>query len=144
MNLNFNGKRALICGSTDGIGKATAILMADLGAEVILLARDQYKLDNTLDELSTKNSQSHSTICADFNNPEKLKEIVNKDIFSTNENGAYYFSGGWHLKAIYSVVIGFIFASSTIWNFNLMFLQSYSWIIGAFIAALVYYLLAKE
>ena len=54
MNLNLNGKRAIICGSTDGIGKATAILMADLGAEVILLARDQYKLDNTLDELSTK------------------------------------------------------------------------------------------
>ena len=67
MNLNLNGKRAIICGSTDGIGKATAILMADLGAEVILLARDQYKLDNTLDELSTKNSQRHSTICADFN-----------------------------------------------------------------------------
>ena len=72
MNLNLNGKRAIICGSTDGIGKATAILMADLGAEVILLARDQYKLDNTLNELSTKNSQSHSIICADFNNPEKF------------------------------------------------------------------------
>ena len=62
MNLNLNGKRAIICGSTDGIGKATAILMADLGAEVILLARDQHKLDNTLDELSTKNSQSLSLI----------------------------------------------------------------------------------
>lgn len=80
MNLNLNGKRAIICGSTDGIGKATAILMADLGAEVILLARDQRKLDITLDELSTKNSQSHSTICADFNNPEKLNEIVNKEL----------------------------------------------------------------
>ena len=35
----------------------------------------------------------------------KEKEIVNKDIFSTNENGAYYFSGGWHLKAIYALFV---------------------------------------
>ena len=35
MILNLNGKRALLCGSTDGIGKASAIMMADLGAEIV-------------------------------------------------------------------------------------------------------------
>ena len=51
---------------------------------------------------------------------------------------------GWHLKGVYSLIIGFIFSSSTIWNNNLMFLQSYSWVIGAFVSSFVYYLLAKK
>jgi len=71
-------------------------------------------------------------------------KLDNKDIYSLESNGIYYYSGGWHIKAIYSVILGFIFSASTIWNTNLMFLQSFSWIIGAFVAALTYYLLAKE
>ena len=72
------------------------------------------------------------------------EKINNKDIYSLENNGVYYYSGGWHIKAIYSVILGFIFSASTIWNANLMFLQSFSWIIGAFVAALTYYLLAKK
>ena len=67
-----------------------------------------------------------------------------KDIHSISSESLFYFSKGWHLKGIYSVIIGFIFASSTIWNFNLMFLQSYAWIIGALVSGLVYYLLARR
>ena len=74
----------------------------------------------------------------------KKSNLNNKDICSLEKNGSYYYSGGWHLKAVYSLVLGFIFSASTIWNSNLMFLQSYSWIIGAFITAFVYYLLAKD
>ena len=74
----------------------------------------------------------------------KKNKFNNKDIYSLDKNGIYYYSGGWHLKAVYSLILGFIFSASTIWNSNLMFLQSYSWIIGAFIAAIVYYLLAKD
>ena len=48
------------------------------------------------------------------------------------------------LKEFTALALGFIFSASSIWNTNLIFLQSYSWIIGAFIAALTYYLLAKE
>ena len=74
----------------------------------------------------------------------KKKDLVNKDIYSLEKNGTYYYSGGWHLKGIYSLILGFVFSSSTIWNSNLMFLQSYSWIIGAFVAGFVYYLLARK
>ncbi len=74
----------------------------------------------------------------------KKGRINNKDIYSLENSGIYYYSGGWHIKAVYSVILGFIFSASTIWNVNLMFLQSFSWIIGALIAALTYYLLAKE
>ena len=70
--------------------------------------------------------------------------LVNKDIYSLEKDGVYYYSGGWHIKGVYSLILGFVFSSSTIWNSNLMFLHSYSWIIGAFSAGIVYYLLAKK
>ena len=74
----------------------------------------------------------------------KNKEIINKDIFSSNKGGTYFYSKGWQIKAIYSLLIGFIFASSTIWNVELRFLQSFSWIVGAFFASFTYYLLASK
>ena len=74
----------------------------------------------------------------------KSQSISNKDIYSTAADSIYYFSNGWHIKGCYSIFIGFIFSASTIWNPNLMFLQSFGWIIGAFISSLTYYLLAKR
>ena len=74
----------------------------------------------------------------------KNKELSNNDIYSVDGEGLYFYSGGWHLKGVYSLFIGFIFSSSTIWNVNLMFLQTYSWIIGAFVSWITYYLLAKK
>ena len=70
--------------------------------------------------------------------------LNNKDIYSLETNGIYYYTGGWHIKGVYSLILGFIFSASTIWNSNLMFLQSYSWIVGGFAAGFVYYLLAKD
>jgi len=72
------------------------------------------------------------------------KNLINKDIYSLESNGEYFYSGGWHIKGVYSLILGFIFSSSTIWNSNLMFLHSFSWMIGAFVAGFVYYLLAKN
>ena len=72
----------------------------------------------------------------------KKKKIVNKDIFSSKNNSSYFYSNGWHIKGIYSILIGFIFSASTIWNINLNFLQSFSWILGAFVTLLTYYLMA--
>ena len=74
----------------------------------------------------------------------KKGNLINKDIYSLEGDGEYYYSGGWHIKGVYSLILGFIFSASTIWNINLMFLQSYSWIIGAFVAGFIYYLLAKK
>ena len=74
----------------------------------------------------------------------KKGNLNNKDIYSLEKNGSYYFTGGWHIKGVYSLIIGFIFSASTIWNSNLMFLQSFSWILGSFVAGLVYYLLANK
>ena len=74
----------------------------------------------------------------------KEKEIINKDIFSASETGAYYFSGGWHIKAIYSLFIAFVFSAATIWNPDFRFLQSYSWLLGAFVGFVMHYLLSEK
>ena len=82
-------------------------------------------------------------IVADYYLIQK-ENLSNKDLYSNDKESSYYYSSGWHIKGIYSLVIGFIFSASTIWNINLMFLQSYAWIIGAFITWITYYLIAKK
>ena len=46
--------------------------------------------------------------------------------------------------SITAMLIGFIFAASTIWNIELRYLQSFSWLIGAFVSYVTYYLLASD
>ena len=74
----------------------------------------------------------------------KKGKLNNKDIFSSVPNSSYYYSNGWHIKAIYSLFIGFIFSASTIWNVDLSFLQSFSWLTGALMSSITYYLLANR
>jgi 3-oxoacyl-[acyl-carrier protein] reductase len=75
MNLNIQNKNALVCGSTQGIGKATAILLAKEGVNVTLIARNEEKLKAVLLELPEEN-QCHSYLVADFSNPTELKEVL--------------------------------------------------------------------
>ena len=74
----------------------------------------------------------------------KNKNLLIKDMFSSKKNSAYFYSNGWHYKGLYSLIIGFIFSASTIWNPQLNFLQSFAWIIGAFVSSITYYLLASK
>ena len=73
----------------------------------------------------------------------KKQKINHKELFYPNEKTEYIYSNGWNLKAMYSLLIGFIFSASTIWNLNLISFQSFGWIIGAFISWITYYLLTK-
>ena len=72
----------------------------------------------------------------------KKNNLDGKDFFNSKQNSAYFYSNGWQLKSLYALFIGFIFAASTIWNVNLNFLQSFSWIIGGIISLIIYYLLS--
>jgi 3-oxoacyl-[acyl-carrier protein] reductase len=83
MNLNLNNKNALVCGSTQGIGKATAMLLAAEGVNVTLVARNREKLKEVLAELPQH--RNHSYIVADFSNPRELQEQVIK--FIDNNHG---------------------------------------------------------
>ena len=77
MNLDLKNKNAIVCGSTQGIGEAAAIELAKLGANITLIARNESKLLNVLNELDKSQGQVHSFICIDFSDSEKLKEEVN-------------------------------------------------------------------
>lgn len=76
MNLDLTGKTAIVCGSTQGIGKATAIELALLGANVTLMARNETALAETVNELATKPGQAHRYVVADFNQPGSVKAAI--------------------------------------------------------------------
>ncbi|MCT8338590.1 SDR family oxidoreductase [Flavobacteriaceae bacterium TK19130] len=78
MNLDLTDKNAMVCGSTAGIGKATAKQLAQLGATVTLVARNEEKLKETLIELDHKEGQKHNYYVADFSNPEEVKAVAKK------------------------------------------------------------------
>ena len=76
MDLNLGGKSAVVCGSTQGIGKASALELALLGASVTLIARNESMLKDVIKELKTLSGQNHQYLVADFDSPESLKETV--------------------------------------------------------------------
>lgn len=76
MNISLENKRAMVCGSTAGIGKAVAIELASLGASVTLVARNEEKLKTTLSRLDKNNGQQHNYLVADFSKPGNLQKAL--------------------------------------------------------------------
>lgn len=76
MNLDLRGKRAVVGGSTQGIGKAAAIELALMGATVTLLARNEAVLKSTIQELPVPFSQTHNYLVADFNFPDQVRTAI--------------------------------------------------------------------
>ncbi|MDC0204346.1 SDR family oxidoreductase [Flavobacteriales bacterium] len=76
MELSLKKKNAIVCGSTQGIGEASAIELAKLGANITLIARNESKLLDVLNDLDKSQGQVHSFVCIDFSDTEKLKEEV--------------------------------------------------------------------
>lgn len=72
MNIDLTGKRALVCGASRGIGRATAVALAGSGAEVIASARDAQRLDELVASLDTAAGQHHSSLAVDFSDHEAL------------------------------------------------------------------------
>ena len=79
MNLDLSNKNALVCGSTQGIGKATALALAKMGASVFLMSRNASTLQDVLSELDTSKGQKHAFFCADFSDVESVKSVA-KDL----------------------------------------------------------------
>lgn len=80
MDINLNGKNALVGGSSKGIGKASAIELAALGANITLLARSVERLEATLALLDTSRGQQHDCIAVDFSDQEALENAVSRAV----------------------------------------------------------------
>ncbi len=76
MNLSLEGKYAVICGSTQGIGLAIAEELALLGANCTLIARNEESLKSAIHSLDIALRQEHHYLVADFTQPEVLKKII--------------------------------------------------------------------
>jgi 3-oxoacyl-[acyl-carrier protein] reductase len=76
MNVSLSGKVAVVCGSSQGIGLATAKELALLGATCILIARNKAALQEAVLYLDASNGQSHSFLVADFSKPEQVKAAI--------------------------------------------------------------------
>lgn len=92
MNLSLRNKRAVVCGSTQGIGKAIAEELSRQGVNLTLIARDKEALENVVKKLDTSLGQSHDYLCVDFsddNFENKISDLssLNIDILINNTGG---------------------------------------------------------
>ena len=95
MDLNLSGRRAVVCGSSQGIGRAIAIELSRLGADITLMARNPERLESVVRELDSESGQKHEMIVADFSEPAQVKigidQFVNAkktaDILINNTGG---------------------------------------------------------
>ena len=76
MNLSLEGKFAVVCGSTQGIGLAIAEELALLGASCTLVARNEAALKEAIIKLDTQLRQQHGYLVADFSKPEEVKKVI--------------------------------------------------------------------
>ena len=83
MELNLSGKKAVVCGSTRGIGYAVAMELASMGASVTLIARNPEALKHVLGSLPVSNSQIHDSLVADFSKPEGLRAALSSYVART-------------------------------------------------------------
>ncbi|HJR73450.1 MAG TPA: SDR family oxidoreductase [Luteimonas sp.] len=76
MDLNLTGKHALVCGASEGIGRAAAHELALLGADVTVLARRAEALREVADALPRHGAQTHGWIAADVTRGDELRSEV--------------------------------------------------------------------
>ncbi|MFN7728524.1 MAG: SDR family oxidoreductase [Bdellovibrio sp.] len=72
-SFDLKGHKALVCGASQGIGEATSLLLAERGAQVVLLARNRDRLDELKSRLP---GTGHEVISADLSDLESLKKAV--------------------------------------------------------------------
>ncbi len=75
-DLDLSSYTAMVCGSSQGIGRATAIALAQMGARIVLVARNEARLNDVLSELKHYNQREHRMLIADFSHPDTLEAAL--------------------------------------------------------------------
>lgn len=84
MELNLSGRTALVCGSTQGIGRACARQLAAMGAHIVLLARNEEALIAEKQELDLINKLDNDYLVADFNDWRAVEHVVKQFVAERN------------------------------------------------------------
>ncbi|MEX1188618.1 MAG: SDR family oxidoreductase [Bacteroidia bacterium] len=84
MELNLAGRTALVCGSTQGIGRACARQLAAMGAHLVILARNEESLKAEKDELDRINNLDNDYLVADFNDYAEVQRVVRAFVAEMN------------------------------------------------------------
>ncbi len=80
MSYSLEAKKALVCGSTQGIGRACAVEMARHGAEVTLMARHEEALEKVRSELPADHGQAHGYLVADFSDWQRVRDAAHEHV----------------------------------------------------------------
>lgn len=94
MDLSLQNKTAIVCGSTQGIGLASAAVLAKLGANCVLMARNEASLKTTVQQLDTSKDQQHQYLVADFDQPGTVRLVIEKFVESNAVHVLINNSGG--------------------------------------------------
>jgi 3-oxoacyl-[acyl-carrier protein] reductase len=94
MDLSLQNKTAIICGSTQGIGLASAAELSKLGATCVLMARNEEALKQAIQQLDTSFNQQHSYLIADFDKPETVKQSIESFVLNKTVHILINNSGG--------------------------------------------------
>jgi 3-oxoacyl-[acyl-carrier protein] reductase len=94
LSLNLKGKTALIGGSTQGIGFASAQMLASMGANCVLISRNEEKLKAAVEKLDNTQGQKHQYLVADYQFPQQVQQAAENflkgntvDILINNSGG---------------------------------------------------------
>jgi len=78
MNIDLKNKHAIVCGSTQGIGRGIAFELASLGASVTLFARNREEMKKIIEVLDISSGQQHGFLEADFRFPDQVFDVINE------------------------------------------------------------------
>ena len=84
MNLRLDNKNALVCGASQGIGKAIAVQFAEMGANVTVLARNKKKLEEVVSSLINNGFQKHNYLTVDLSDPGSIVDMIMKYILDNS------------------------------------------------------------
>lgn len=73
---SLEGKTILVTGASSGIGRQTAIECSKIGANIVITARNEKRLSETLAALDTSNGQNHQMVIADLSSQEGVNALV--------------------------------------------------------------------
>lgn len=100
-NLGLENKNIIVTGASSGIGRETSILLSKLGANIILVARDEARLKDTYNMLD---GEKNLVFQYDFTNLHNIPDFVQQIISKTGKIYGFVHSAGFEVTLPYNMI----------------------------------------